>query len=123
MMLANPYLWVVEYLSEVEADFLAFFHIFDILDEPKLDGPRFLRLATELPRYQGAVRNRLEYEVQHQEDSVTSSPDADNFRAGESMSMGEALARAKGNDMAVLDSLNRDSQNSALGALFEYETG
>lgn len=38
------------------------------------------------------------------------------------MSMSEALAQTKGNDMAVLESLNRDSGNAGLGDLFEYET-
>lgn len=44
------------------------------------------------------------------------------FTRGQTMSMSEAVAKTSGNEMAVLDSLNRDSQNSALGALFEYET-
>jgi hypothetical protein len=36
--------------------------------------------------------------------------------------MSEALARSRGDDMAVLESLNREGESSQLGALFEYET-
>jgi hypothetical protein len=36
--------------------------------------------------------------------------------------MSEALARSNGDEMAVLDSLNRDGVNAGLGDLFEYET-
>lgn len=39
------------------------------------------------------------------------------------MSMGEALARSKGNEMGVLDSLSNDSKKAGLGDLFEYESG
>lgn len=47
-----------------------------------------------------------------------------DFAQGETISMREAVARTSGGDkdMAVLDQLNRDSQNSQLGSLFEYET-
>ncbi len=44
------------------------------------------------------------------------------FTRGESMSMGEALARSSGTDLDVLQALNREGENSPLGALFEYET-
>lgn len=108
----------------MEADFLAFYRIFDILDEPKLDGPRFLRLANQLPRYEGAVRRRMEYETQQDEETGGRVQTEDSqFTPGQSMSMGEALARTKGDEMAVLNSLNRDSENSPFGSLFEYETG
>lgn len=50
------------------------------------------------------------------------SVDDSGFTRGQTMSMSEAVAKSSGDDMAVLDSLNRDSHNSALGALFEYET-
>lgn len=68
-----------------------------------------------------------EFNQQQEEGSggyAQSDPDG-RFEAGQSMSMSEALSRSKGTsgDMAVLESLNRDSQNSPFGALFEYETG
>lgn len=110
-------------MEEVEADFLTFFHVFDIRDEPKLSGPRLVRLASQLPRYQGAVRSRLEYEVQNMQQPAGTSEEDSRFTPGESMSMGEALARSKGDEMAVLDSLSRESSSSGLGDLFEYEVG
>lgn len=116
-------MWVVVWQEEVEADFLAFYHIFDILDDPKLDGPRLLRLAAQLPRYQGAVRNRLEYEASLDQKAVEVREGDPTFAPGETMSMSEALARSKGDDMAVLNSLSNDSRNAGLGDLFEYETG
>jgi hypothetical protein len=101
-----------------------FYRIFDILAEPKLDGPRFLCLANQLPRYDGAVRRRMEYEAQQNEETGARAQTEDSqFAPGQSMSMSEALARSKGDEVAVLNSLNRESKNSALGALFEYETG
>jgi len=115
----------MEYLEEVEADFLSFYHIFDVELEPQLDGPRFIRLASQLPRYQGAVRNRLEYEAQKSEGSGVSTAQSEpsEFTPGQTMSMGEALARSKGSDIGVLNALSQDSKSAGLGDLFEYETG
>ncbi len=91
--------------------------------EPGLTGARFLRLSAQLPRYDGAVRRRLEME-QHETQENRYSDDDSGFTPGQTMSMSEALSKTPNDaDMAVLSSLNRDSHNSALGALFEYETG
>lgn len=80
-----------------------------------------MRLSAQLPRYDGAVRRRLEME-QH-EAQETYSNDGSEYTPGQTMSMSEALSKTPNDaDMAVLSSLNRDSHNSALGALFEYET-
>lgn len=116
-------MWVVVYREELEADFLTFYRVFDILDEPKLDGPRLLRLASQLPRYQGAVRNRLEYEASLDQRAVEVREGDPVFEPGQTMSMSEAVARSKGDDIAVLNSLSNDSRNAGLGDLFEYETG
>ncbi len=53
---------------------------------------------------------------------VTYTADEDGFEPGQTMSMSEALARSKGDEMSILDSLSRDSNNAGLGDLFEYET-
>lgn len=50
------------------------------------------------------------------------SVDDSGFTQGQSMSMAEALAKSKGTDMDVLQTLNREAEASPLGALFEYET-
>lgn len=106
-----------------------FYRIYDILEEERLTGVRFIRLSSQLPRYDGAVRRRLEQEYNEQQVEASSGQPQDDpdgrFEAGQSMSMSEALARSKGSntDMSVLESLNRDSQNSPFGSLFEYETG
>lgn len=99
-----------------------FYRIFDYLDEPRLTGPKFLRLAQQLPRYDGAVRRRIEMEQMEKQQDQTYEVDETGFTRGESMSMTEALARTKGSDQDVLNALNREAANSPLGALFEYET-
>lgn len=114
-------------MDEIEADFLAWYKIFDLYNEPGLTGERFLRLSSQLPRYDGAVRRRIEMEQMEKQQSGDVDYDVDEtgFTRGETMSMSEAVARSGGEkdkDMAVLDSLNRDSVNSQLGNLFEYET-
>jgi hypothetical protein len=64
--------------------------------------------------------------IDHQDEigsgEVTYTADEDGFAPGQTMSMSEALARSQGNEMAVLDSLSKDSNNAGLGDLFEYET-
>lgn len=120
---------MVEFREEVEADFLTFYRVFDIEDEPKLDGPRLLRLASQLPRYAGAVRSRLEYEMQSDQKEAAMREEGlsirqqQQFEPGQTMSMAEAVARSRGDEMAVLNSLSKDSQNAGMGDLFEYETG
>lgn len=118
--MAQVYLWVLEYPDEIEADFITFYHIYDILTDERLDGPRFLRLSTQLILYEGAVRRKLTIDNEDVDVDVTTQDSG--FAPGQSMSMNEALARSKGDDMAVLESLNRDSGNAGLGDLFEYET-
>ena len=93
-----------------------------------MTGERFLRLSAQLPRYDGAVRRRIEMEQMEKQQADDVSYDVDEtggFTRGQTMSMSEAVARTGGDkdkDLAVLDSLNRDSVNSQLGNLFEYET-
>lgn len=111
-------------MDEIEADFIVFYRIYDIHDDSRLDGPRFLRLANQLILYEGALRQKLTIEAQEQVNpsGPTSTTNDSGFTPGQSMSMSEALARSSGDDMAVLDSLSRDGKNSGLGDLFEYET-
>jgi hypothetical protein len=119
-----PHLWILDYTDEIEADFIVFYRVVDIRREAWLDGPRFLRLANQLPLYEGAVRQKMTTEVQQQQMSESGESNASEggFTPGQTMSMGEALARSQGNEMAVLDSLSKDSSNAGLGDLFEYET-
>lgn len=108
-------------MDELEADFLRFYQIFDYLEEPRLDGPKFIRLATQLLLYDGAVRRRVEMDQDAESNPVYESEDSD-FTPGQTMSMDEALARSQGDDNATLHALNRENANSAFGPLFEYET-
>lgn len=67
----------------------------------------------------------MEHMEKQQSNDVSYDVDETGFTRGETMSMSEAVARSGGDkdkDMAVLESLNRDSVNSQLGNLFEYET-
>jgi len=110
-------LWITEYLDDIEADFVAIYHL---LEYGVLDGPKFLRLASRLPLYEGAVRRRLELEQSAQQPAPVQA--SEDFRPGEKMSMKEALARSSGNDTDVLKALNSDHANSQFGPLFEYST-
>lgn len=69
------------------------------------------------------MRRKLTIEAQEQVDDIDVEKYGDGFEPGQSMSMSEALARSKGDDLAVMESLNKDSMNAGLGSLFEYETG
>jgi hypothetical protein len=116
---------VLDYLGEIEADFLAIYQIFEFRDDERLTGPKFIRLATQLPRYDGAVRRRLEMEAQSEGsgDSTDQGQYADQPASGQTMSMKEALARGQGNPDGVLHAINQEHANSQYGALFEYEVG
>jgi hypothetical protein len=48
--------WVVDFLPDLESDFSVFHRVDDMR---ALDGPRFFRLATRLPFYEGAMRMRV----------------------------------------------------------------
>lgn len=47
---------MLDHLDEIESDLSAFHRVDDIA---QLDGPRFLRLAAQLPWYEGATRGSL----------------------------------------------------------------
>lgn len=49
--------WVLDYLPDLEADFLALYGVDDML---ALDGPRFLRLAVRMPAYAGVMQARAQ---------------------------------------------------------------
>jgi hypothetical protein len=49
--------WVLDYLPDLEADFLAFYGVDDMLALP---GPRFLRLASRTVAYEGVMRARAQ---------------------------------------------------------------
>lgn len=61
-------------------------------------------------------------QMEKQSDRSYEVSDDSGFTRGESMSMTEALARANGSDIDVLNALNNEAKSSPLGALFEYET-
>jgi hypothetical protein len=84
----------------VESDFSVFHRIRDYTE---LDGHRFLRLAAQLPLYEGALRMRITLQQQEEEDR------GNQGTSGRGMTMQEALA----------STLNADAQNP----LFEYTTG
>lgn len=54
---ASEVAWVTEHLGDLEADFMAFYGVDDML---ALDGPRWLRLATRTVAYQGVMLARAQ---------------------------------------------------------------
>lgn len=119
---------MLDYLNEIEADFLSIYHIFDYEDEPGLGGAKFIRLVLQLPLYDGAVRRRIEFDNESEGPgesrtySYDSEPD-ERFQPGQTMTMNEALARSTGDEDAALHAMNQVHSNSQFGALFDYETG
>lgn len=98
----------------------------DYEDEPRLDGPKFCRLSSQLPRYDGAVRRRMESEMADEgtgDSHVRYELDNVNVNTGQTMTMKEAVARGKGDSDGVLHALNQEHSRSQFGALFEYEVG
>jgi hypothetical protein len=65
----------------------------------------------------------MEASTQEQSQGSGAAQVDERFSPGETMSMGEALARSQGSELGVLNSLSNDSRNAGLGDLFEYETG
>lgn len=102
-------------MDEIEADWLSIYHQISYDD---LDGHKFLRLTMQLPLFQGALRQRLEIMNQEKEKGGGQS----SMEPKRTMSMREAAARTKGDDLEVLNSLNSGDQGE-FGPLFEYAKG
>lgn len=65
-------MWVLDYLDDLDADFLAFYGI--DLNEAELSGPRFFALANRLTAYSGVMSARVEAEREKDEDGTTPAP-------------------------------------------------
>jgi hypothetical protein len=76
-----------------------------------------------LPLYEGALRRRLEIELNEKNDNGGTAPTQDDsgYTPGQTMSMAEALSSSSGDDTAKLMALNSESSKSLLGPMFEYE--
>lgn len=111
-------MWVLDYLKEIETDFVA---IYNILYYEDMDSRKWFRLAKNLPYYEGAFRRRLQMEL---EEEKGGDKYLDENGEKRSMTMKEALSKAKEDpsDLATLESINEDGKNSAFGALFEHTT-
>lgn len=53
-------IWVLDHQADIDADFLAIYHI-DLLEQ-EVSGPRYLALAHRLTAYQGVMAARVEEE-------------------------------------------------------------
>jgi hypothetical protein len=107
-------MWFTEYIEEIECDFAA---IYGIRDMWSLDGPYFVRFASRLIYYEGAVQGKIKADYAKQEEEAagvsSSSPEAVSTTK---MSMSDAMKKYKADD---LDILNRESESSMGGTLFE----
>jgi hypothetical protein len=66
-------LWVLEYEDDLDADFLAIYGI--DLESASITGPRFFKLATRLPAFEGVFKTRLDnMRVKQEEASKPMSP-------------------------------------------------
>lgn len=63
-------IWVLEYLDDIDADFLRFYGI-DLSQDDPVASARFFKLAYRLPAYQGVISARID---QEREAAKTISP-------------------------------------------------
>lgn len=76
-----------------------------------LDGPKFVRFASRLVYYAGAVQGKIKLDYQNMEDSGGETTSSD----GAKISMKEAMGRYSDD----LDALNYESEAGMAGTLFE----
>lgn len=56
--------WVLDHLDDLDADFLAIYHL--DLEQAEISAPRYFALAYRLPAYQGVMAARVDEEREDQ---------------------------------------------------------
>lgn len=64
--------WVLDYLDDLDADFLAIYGI--DLDQAEISARRYFALAHRLPAYQGVMAARIEAEREDRPQAVSHTP-------------------------------------------------
>lgn len=114
---AAKHLWILDYFEDIQCDFIAIYRM--RWDETR-DSPEFFRLATRLPKYQGALRTTLEMEArEEQPESVYSEPH-DEFSPGQDIPMSHFLKKGSSNQF---EAMNAESAKVYGGQLFEIANG
>lgn len=102
-------LWIPDYMDEIEADFMSFYGVRDF---EEVDGPKFLRLASNLIYREGAVKGKIQMDLQEMEESggtpVSSKP-------VKTIKMSEAAGKYS-DDLAAID---LENTQAGLDPLFE----
>jgi hypothetical protein len=81
-------MWVVDYLDDLEADFLAIYRI----DDPMvLSGPRFFKLAHRVGAYNGVITLLFQQEAERQPGATSQASGSDRVQVD---STSTALATA-----------------------------
>lgn len=83
--------WTINYLRELEADFLVFYRIADPWSMP---APRFFRLALRIPYYAGAMQAKIMAEQERLETPSARTTDTPQISA-EGVDMRHNMAAAK----------------------------
>lgn len=84
-----------------------------------LTGPYFVRFATRLPYYQGAVVGKIKHDFSETDDEGNLVPRDSNVESTKKVKMSEAMGRVSGDDLTAL---NIESQANDMGDLFERVT-
>lgn len=107
-------MWFTEYFPEIQTDFAA---IYGILDVYSLDGPFFVRFASRLVYYQGAVTAKIQYDYQQSSENGETSSSSTSEKPVSSTKMSMTQAMGKYGD--ELDALNFESEATGGDTLFE----
>jgi hypothetical protein len=81
--------WVLEYLDDLDADFLAIYGI--NLDHAELSARRYFALAQRLPAYQGVMAARVDAEREDRPQAVSHTPTRTSSAPAPERGNGEAV--------------------------------
>ena|ERR1043165_8236301 len=113
----GQFLWFPDYIEEIECDFAA---IYGIQDMWSLDGPKFVRFASRLPWYEGAVRGKIIRDTTELDENGETVVKRDpNVEKTTKMKMSEAVGQVVKDDFVAM---NQESLASGMGDLFERVT-
>jgi hypothetical protein len=100
-------------MDEIEADFMSFYGVRDF---EEVDGPKFLRLASKLIYREGAIKGKIQYDLQELEENGGTAPTSS--KPVKTIKMSEAA----GKYTDELDLIDMEGTQAGLGPLFERTT-
>ena len=114
-------MWFPDYIEEIECDFAA---IYGMQDMWSLDGPKFVRFASRLPLYEGAVRYQIsmDYKDSVDEDGNVIMKDSSVERTSTKKMSDLVKETVKDHVVDSISAMNAESHANGMGDLFERVT-